>query len=73
MDIYKRQNYMEYGVVNDEDFHVFRDGRRISNFRAVGAVLSGCNSMKEESGGGVSILTALKVSDDILNGKGGKK
>lgn len=73
MDIYKDQNYMEFGVVNDNDFHVYRDGKRISNFMAVGAVLSGCNSMKEESGGGVSLLTSIKVADDILNGKGGKK
>ncbi len=73
MDIYKKQNYMQYGVVNDDDFHVFLQGRRIDNLRAVGAVLSGCNSMKEESGGGVSLMTSLKVADDILNGKGGKK
>ncbi|MCM1504944.1 MAG: anaerobic glycerol-3-phosphate dehydrogenase subunit GlpB [Muribaculum sp.] len=73
MDIYKTQNYMQYGVVNDGDFHVYKDGNKISNLRAVGAVLAGCNSMKEESGGGVSLLTSIKVADDILNGKGGKK
>ncbi len=73
MDIYKTQNYMQYGVVNDNEFHVYKDGKKIGNLMAVGAVLSGCNSMKEESGGGVSLLTSIKVADDILNGKGGKK
>lgn len=73
MDIYKDQKYMSFGVVSDDCFRASRDGRTIGNLRAVGAILAGCNSMKEESGGGVSILTSMKVADDIITGKGGKK
>ena len=46
-----------------------KDGARIENLYAAGAVLSGFNAMKEGSGAGISILTALYVSSLILEGK----
>jgi len=39
----------------------------VDNLYAAGAVLSGFNALKEGSGAGVSILTALHVSSLILN------
>ena len=67
VDLYKDQQYMKFGVVTDESFHVYKDGRRIDNMQAIGAVAGGHDALKEESGGGVAILTALKVASDIIN------
>ncbi len=68
-DMYNEQNYMKFGVVTDENFHVFKEQRPIRNFRAIGAVVGAHDALKEESGAGVSILSALKVANDIINGK----
>lgn len=67
IDLYNRQQYMRFGVVTDDSFHVYKDGRRIDNMRAIGAAIGGHDALKEESGGGVAILTALKVASDIIN------
>ncbi len=67
VDLYHRQRYMEFGVATDRSFHVFREGRRIANFQAVGSALDGHNALKEESGAGVAILSALAVAEDIIN------
>ncbi|MDE6490598.1 MAG: anaerobic glycerol-3-phosphate dehydrogenase subunit B, partial [Muribaculaceae bacterium] len=73
-DLFSAQEYMTYGVVTDDDFNVYRGGRRVENFYAVGSALSGCNSIKEGSGAGVALMTAMKVADDILNKtKGGSQ
>ena len=61
-DMYNAQNYMKFGVVTDEDFHVFKEQSPILNFRAIGAVVGAHDALKEESGAGVSILSALKVA-----------
>lgn len=65
-DFFAEQPYMSYGVRTDEDFHVFRSGRPLGNVLAAGAILGGCNSLKEGSGSGVAVLTALEVADRIL-------
>ena len=67
IDLYNTQQYMRFGVVTDDSFHVYKDGRRIDNMRAIGAAVGGHDALKEESGGGVAILTALKVASDIIN------
>ena len=69
MDMYKNQKYMRFGVVTDENFAVSKDGNVIKNLHAVGSIIGGHDAMKEESGAGVAILTAIKVADDIINGK----
>lgn len=64
--LYDNQAYMKFGVITDSDFFVSKDGRRIENFRAVGAVLGGHDALKEGSGGGVAAITALKVAESII-------
>lgn len=68
MDLYNRQRYMGFGVITDDSFHVYKNGRRVDNMQAIGAVAGGHDAIKEESGGGVAILTAMKVASDIVNG-----
>lgn len=66
-NMFEAQPYMTFGVSAGKDFRVFRNGTRVDNLYAAGAVLSGFNALKEGSGAGVSILTALHVSSLILN------
>jgi glycerol-3-phosphate dehydrogenase subunit B len=68
-DLYKEQPYMAFGVVTDDSLRVGKGGERIDNLRAIGAVLGGCDTLKEGSGGGVAILSAMKAASDILNDK----
>ena len=56
---------MKFGVATDSDFRTRRNGATVENLYAVGAVLSGFNPVKEGSGAGVSILTALHVAENI--------
>ncbi len=65
-DIFESQPYMTFGVRTDECFHVYRNGEMIRNLYAVGAVLSNFNPLKEGSGAGVSILSSMHVSSNIL-------
>jgi len=66
-NMFASQPYMTFGVSSGKDFHVLRSGMSVDNLYAAGAVLSGFNALKEGSGAGVSILTALHVSSLILN------
>lgn len=68
-DLYKDQRYMTFGVKTDNSLRVYKDGKRIDNLRAIGAVMGGHDALKEESGGGVAILSAMKAASDIINGK----
>lgn len=63
--VFDEQPYMSFGVHTDGSFRVSKDGKTIDNLYAVGAILGGCNSLKEESGAGVAILTALTVAKAI--------
>lgn len=58
-DIDSPQPYMEFGVTVDDDWHPMRDGRPVVNVSCAGSIIGGCNSIKEGSGAGVAILTAL--------------
>lgn len=66
-NLFEAQPYMTFGVATDRDFHVLKDGEAVTNVYAAGSVLSGLNPMKQGCGAGVSILTALHVSNTILN------
>ena len=67
--MFEAQPYMNFGVSTGEDFKTMKNGEIIDNLYAAGAVLSGFNALKEGSGAGISILTALHVSSLILGGK----
>ena len=64
-NMFNAQPYMKFGVATDSDFRTRRNGATVENLYAVGAVLSGFNPVKEGSGAGVSILTALHVAENI--------
>lgn len=65
-DLFGAQPVMKSGVATDSNFKAKRGGKVITNLYAVGSVLSGADSVHEESGAGVAMLTALKVADDII-------
>jgi glycerol-3-phosphate dehydrogenase subunit B len=65
--MFESQPYMSFGVSTDADFKTRKDGVKVDNLYAAGAVLSGFNAMKEGSGAGISILSALHVSSLILD------
>lgn len=67
--IFDAQPYMEFGVNTDSSFRASLAGKTVSNLFAVGSILSGQNSLKLADATGVSMLTALQVSDLILGGK----
>ncbi len=68
-NLFEAQPFMEFGVDTDPQFRVKKDGKVIENVYAAGAILGGCNPLKEESGAGVATVTALEVADLILNQK----
>lgn len=68
-DIFAQQNFESYGVATDADLHPLRGGQPLANLYAAGAVVGGCNALKEESGAGITLMTAFKVAEQILTSK----
>ena len=64
--IYDDQPYMSFGVATDSMFHTLKDGVAVSNCHAAGSILSGANPLREGSGAGIAILTALYVAAHIV-------
>lgn len=64
-NLFEEQPYMSFGVKTDNEFRAQIDGKSIENLHVIGAVLSSFNPVKEASGAGVSILTALHVANII--------
>lgn len=67
IDIFESQPFMCSGVATDNSFKVLKNGTAIDNLYACGAILSGYNPVKEGSGAGVAMLTAIAVAENILN------
>lgn len=65
---FNKQNYMTFGVATDEKLRIRINGDVQQNLFAVGSVLSGSNTIHEGCGAGVSMLTALYVADNLING-----
>lgn len=66
-DFYDDQPYMGYGVKTDELFRPMRGGKTVENLYATGALLSGFNALKEGSGAGITLATALHAAEQIVN------
>ncbi len=66
-DIFKPQPYMKYGLKVDSGLHAAHGGRRVDNVIVTGASLPGADALREGSGAGISLLTALFAADAILN------
>ncbi|MDR0823760.1 MAG: glycerol-3-phosphate dehydrogenase subunit GlpB [Prevotella sp.] len=64
--IFEPQGYQRFGVKTDADFKGLLNGRALDNLYVSGAILEGFNPIKEGCGAGVSILSALSVSESIL-------
>ena len=64
-DFFARQPYMTFGVSVDAGFHPLRAGKPVANLYAVGSVIGGYDALKEVSGAGVALLTALHVANLI--------
>jgi len=61
------QGYQHYGVKTDNSFRGLYRGGAVDNLFVAGAILEGFNPIKEGSGAGVSILSALSVAETILS------
>ena len=66
-DLFDRQPIMKAGIAVDDRFRALRNGSPVTNLFAAGAALAGADSVREDSGAGVAMLTALYVADEILN------
>ena len=62
-----RQPYEGFGVKTGTDFRGMVHGQVLENLYVAGAVLEGFNPIKEGCGGGVSVLSALYVAEQILS------
>lgn len=62
---YASQPYMGYGAVTDNLFRPSVGGVTIENLYATGALLAGFNALKEESGAGITLASALSVAERI--------
>jgi glycerol-3-phosphate dehydrogenase subunit B len=65
-NLFGKQNYQQFGVKTNAHFNGIKDDKPIDNLFVSGAILNGFNSLKEGSGAGVSILSALYVAEQIL-------
>lgn len=65
-DFFSWQNFSGFGVITDSSFRAIKGGSIIDNLYVAGAELGGCNPLKEGSGAGIAILTAMSVADNIL-------
>ncbi len=65
-NFYAPQPYMGYGVVTDGEFRPSLNGETITNLYATGALLAGFNALKEGSGAGITLATALHAASRII-------
>ncbi|MCC8154660.1 MAG: glycerol-3-phosphate dehydrogenase subunit GlpB [Tannerellaceae bacterium] len=70
-NIFEPQAYQQFGVTTTLGFEAIRKGRTVENLYVAGVILEGFNPVKEGTGGGVSILTALHIADKIVK-EGGR-
>ncbi len=64
-NFYAAQPYMAYGVITDDRMRPRRKGETVENLYATGALLGGFNALKEGSGAGITLATALSAADFI--------
>ena len=64
--ILAEQPFEKFGVVVNESLHPSIDGHIIDNLYAVGAILAGSDGVREGSGGGVALCSALRAAELIL-------
>jgi len=65
--MFEKQEYQSYGVRTDKSFRAKRNGNIIDNLYAAGAILESFEPIREGTGAGVSILSALSVAENIIS------
>lgn len=68
VSFFGKQNYISFGVASDEAFRLRKNGETLDNLYGIGAVLGGFDALRQGCGGGVSMLTALYVADNLMKG-----
>lgn len=66
-NLYADQPFMKFGIRTDNRFRAMKDGTIIPNLYGCGSVLAGANSLKEGSGAGIAIITALHVAKNLYS------
>lgn len=66
-NVFKAQPYHAFGVKTNERFQTSLKGQTIENMYAIGSVLGGHNAIHQADGTGVSMMTALKVANQLIN------
>lgn len=64
-DFFGNHSYLGFGVKTDSSLHPSKNGSAIGNLYAIGSVLGGYDPIKEGSGAGVAMATALAAADEI--------
>lgn len=65
-DLFGVQPVMNSGIAVDHTFRTLRSGVPVKNLYAVGSSLAGADSLSNDSGAGVALLTAIAVADRII-------
>lgn len=65
-DLFSHQPFEKFGVETDGEFRALRAGEPLKNLYVCGAGLAGFTPISEMCGAGVSMLSAVRVSDNIL-------
>lgn len=66
-NVFENQAYMTFGVKTDNELHPLISGTPVKNLYAIGSILESANCLKEASGAGISILTALHIANKIIS------
>lgn len=66
-NLFEAQPFVEFGVRTDGEFRLSRHGKTVENLYGIGSILGGCNSLKEGSGAGVAIVTAMEVAERLAD------
>lgn len=65
-DLFGSQPVMNSGIAVDKDLRALRGGKPVSNLYAVGSALADADSLRNDSGAGVALLTAIAAANKIL-------
>jgi glycerol-3-phosphate dehydrogenase subunit B len=64
--MFDKQRFESFGIKTNSKFQAIKGGIAIENMHVCGASLGGFDALKEGCGGGVSLLTALYVANEII-------